>query len=114
MPTRWYFLFPSLDAAARAVPPGTMRRLDAAGRKVCLVHHAHGFFALDDACPHLGASLSEGHLNADGEVICPWHSYRYDLRHGAECRQRSEPARLHRLERRDDGLYLGIEGLELV
>lgn len=26
-----------------------------------------------DTCPHLGASLAEGHVNDEGCVVCPWH-----------------------------------------
>ncbi len=26
-----------------------------------------------EACPHMGAALSEGRLDADGRIVCPWH-----------------------------------------
>jgi len=38
--------------------------------------------AIDDACPHMGASLSGGHLE-DGIVTCPWHAWRFRLADGA-------------------------------
>jgi len=42
------------------------------------------FYAIDDACPHMGASLSAGHL--DGCVIaCPLHAWRFDVRDGTWC-----------------------------
>lgn len=38
-------------------------------------------FVVDDACPHMGASLSEGYL--DGPcVVCPWHGWTFDLETG--------------------------------
>lgn len=36
------------------------------------------FQAIDDACPHMGASLAGGHLE-DGIVTCPWHAWRFRL-----------------------------------
>jgi nitrite reductase (NADH) small subunit/3-phenylpropionate/trans-cinnamate dioxygenase ferredoxin subunit len=36
------------------------------------------FFALDDVCPHMGASLSGGFVE-DGCVTCPWHYWRFRL-----------------------------------
>jgi len=39
-------------------------------------------FALEDACPHSGRSLSEGCLR-DGAVVCPGHQWEVDLRTGA-------------------------------
>lgn len=40
------------------------------------------FFALDDLCPHMGASLSGGFVE-DGIVTCPWHYWRFRLCDGA-------------------------------
>lgn len=40
------------------------------------------YYAIDDTCPHMGASLSGGHV--EGEVVtCPWHYWRFRLDDGA-------------------------------
>jgi NAD(P)H-dependent nitrite reductase small subunit len=41
-----------------------------------------GYFAIDDVCPHMGASLSGGYLER-GTVTCPWHAWRFRLADGA-------------------------------
>ena len=42
------------------------------------------FYAIDDACPHMGVSLSVGHL--EGCVItCPLHGWRFDVTDGTWC-----------------------------
>jgi nitrite reductase (NADH) small subunit/3-phenylpropionate/trans-cinnamate dioxygenase ferredoxin subunit len=38
--------------------------------------------AIDDVCPHMGASLSGGFVE-DGCVTCPWHYWRFRLGDGA-------------------------------
>ncbi len=38
-------------------------------------------FAIDDVCPHMGASLSSGYVE-DGVVTCPWHAWRFRLKDG--------------------------------
>lgn len=38
--------------------------------------------AIDDVCPHMGASLSGGFVE-DGCVTCPWHYWRFRLNDGA-------------------------------
>jgi nitrite reductase (NADH) small subunit len=68
-------------ARAREIPPGRGRMVEAAGRTLALYNDAGEFFALDDTCPHQGASLGEGMLH-QGRVICPWHSWIFDLRTG--------------------------------
>ena len=40
------------------------------------------FHAIDDLCPHMGASLSGGYVE-DGVVTCPWHYWRFRLSDGA-------------------------------
>ena len=40
------------------------------------------FFAIDDVCPHMGASLSGGYVE-NGIVTCPWHAWRFRLNDGA-------------------------------
>ena len=39
------------------------------------------FHAIDDMCPHMGASLSGGFVE-DGCVTCPWHFWRFRLADG--------------------------------
>jgi nitrite reductase (NADH) small subunit/3-phenylpropionate/trans-cinnamate dioxygenase ferredoxin subunit len=40
------------------------------------------YFAIDDVCPHMGASLSGGYVE-QGIVTCPWHAWRFRLADGA-------------------------------
>jgi nitrite reductase/ring-hydroxylating ferredoxin subunit len=40
-------------------------------------------FAVSRRCRHQLADLAEGHVDADGCLVCPWHASRYDVRTGA-------------------------------
>ena len=54
-----------------------------AGGKVIAVFRSGGrFLAIDDTCPHAGASLGAGHVE-DDIVTCPWHAWRFRLTDGA-------------------------------
>ncbi len=51
-------------------------------RMVAVYLHQGSYFAIDDFCPHQGASLAEGYL--DGcTVACPWHHWRFSLEDGS-------------------------------
>jgi len=53
------------------------------GNKLIAVFHDQGnYFAIDDTCPHMGASLSGGFVG-QGIVTCPWHAWRFRLCDGA-------------------------------
>ena len=40
-------------------------------------------FAVSRRCRHQLGDLSEGTVDADGCLVCPWHQSRYDVRTGA-------------------------------
>ena len=64
-------------------PSGRGRTVVAGARRIALFNDGGELLAVDDSCPHQGASLGEGLLH-EGRVICPWHSWVFDLRSG-EC-----------------------------
>jgi nitrite reductase (NADH) small subunit/3-phenylpropionate/trans-cinnamate dioxygenase ferredoxin subunit len=61
---------------------GQSKVVEVGGKLVALFRQADGFHAIDDVCPHMGASLSDGHVE-DGVVTCPWHAWRFRLADGA-------------------------------
>jgi nitrite reductase (NADH) small subunit/3-phenylpropionate/trans-cinnamate dioxygenase ferredoxin subunit len=53
------------------------------GNRLIAIFSAGGqYLAIDDVCPHMGASLSGGYVE-DGIVTCPWHAWRFRLADGA-------------------------------
>ena len=58
-------------------------RTVAIGNRLIAVFADNGrYFAIDDVCPHMGASLSDGYVEK-GIVTCPWHAWRFRLADGA-------------------------------
>jgi NAD(P)H-dependent nitrite reductase small subunit len=68
-------------ARAEEIRVGEGRTVEADGDRIALFNDGGEYFAIDDSCPHQGASLGEGMLH-EGNVICPWHSLIFDLRTG--------------------------------
>lgn len=48
------------------------------GRLVAVFHEKGQYHAIDDLCPHMGASLGAGEV-CDGIVTCPWHAWRFSV-----------------------------------
>ena len=62
-------------------PDGTLRRVEAGGRAVCLGRLGGSWIAFDDTCTHEACSLAGGEL--DGPVVvCPCHGSEFDVRTG--------------------------------
>lgn len=50
-------------------------------KKVAIFRLGGRLFAIQDSCPHMGASLADGGI-LDGKVICHWHGWCFDLKTG--------------------------------
>src|SRR5579863_6666388 len=58
--------------------PGEGRTVEVGGKLIAVFREGNRYFAIDDVCPHMGASLSGGYLES-GIVTCPWHAWRFRL-----------------------------------
>lgn len=63
------------------IPPGQGRAFAVGGRMIAIFEQQGSFRAIDDFCPHMGASLADGWIE-DGCVTCPWHAWRFQLSDG--------------------------------
>jgi nitrite reductase (NADH) small subunit/3-phenylpropionate/trans-cinnamate dioxygenase ferredoxin subunit len=61
---------------------GETKTIVVADKLIALFHQGGQYFAIDDVCPHMGASLSGGYVE-NGIVTCPWHAWRFRLADGA-------------------------------
>ncbi len=64
------------------IPEGGAVVVNVRQKDVAIFNVNGSLFAIDDMCPHMGASLSGGFVE-DGCVTCPWHFWRFRLSDGA-------------------------------
>jgi nitrite reductase (NADH) small subunit/3-phenylpropionate/trans-cinnamate dioxygenase ferredoxin subunit len=69
-------------AKVGAIPEGEGRSFQVGDRLVAVFRHQGEYLAIDDLCPHMGASLGAGYLDEEGVVTCPWHAWRFCARDG--------------------------------
>ncbi len=69
-------------AKVGAIPEGEGRSFQVGERLVAVFLHGGQYFAIDDLCPHMGASLGAGYLDEQGVVTCPWHAWHFCVRDG--------------------------------
>jgi len=63
------------------VAPGTGTVVDAQGTAVALFNVGGTFYAIANACTHVGGPLGEGRLDGT-TVTCPWHGSQFDVTSG--------------------------------
>ena len=67
--------------AADELTPGASKIFVVGERKVSVFNIDGNLYAIEDRCPHRGASLGKG--TRDGFVVtCPLHKWEFDLRTG--------------------------------
>jgi len=76
--------------------------------KICIVRTKSNLIAFDHKCPHSGASLSEGFVNMENEIVCPLHGYRFSLTDGRETSGNKCELKLYGLVLDENGLYLQL------
>lgn len=99
-------LFESQEQLKKTIHVGEKRLVRAAGKSICLVRTEKKLIAFLDECPHMSESLYSGHLNIRNEIVCPWHSYRFNILSGDEVERRCSNLRFVEILTEDEKVFL--------
>ena len=67
--------------SADEIPKGKMKAVKVNNVRIVVINSDDGFYAVADECSHDYAPISSGWVR-QGEVICPRHGARFDVRTG--------------------------------
>lgn len=93
----------SIDEVSVVMP----KRVEIRERGVLICRSQDAFYAVDEICPHKQKSMAHG-IVFDGDIICPWHSYAFDLETGRSNQRRCAPANVYELEIVDKQIYVRL------
>mgnify|MGYP006158157007 FL=1 len=77
-----YQLGKSKEDVYQLLPERKIKKVIVGKKAIGLLRLGDDFFAFDAQCPHRGADLLQANINGAGEIICPLHQYRFDLKSG--------------------------------
>lgn len=83
-----------------------LAELEVNGKKVCVARHHDQVFACAHKCPHAGGIFAAGYLDAAGNIVCPLHRYKFDLKNGRNISGEGYHVKTYPVEVREDGLYI--------
>lgn len=104
----WIKIFPDSESARKVISTDRPQLVIIGTRRICLVLHNEKFLAIEDKCSHNGESLSKGTVNYLGEVVCPWHGYRFKLTTGRESDERSRDLVTYPIKENEEGVFIGV------
>ena len=68
-------------AKTHDIPSGQGKAFDVGDRCIAVFNIEGKFFAIDDTCPHKGASLAKGFIGQN-DIVCPLHNATFSLETG--------------------------------
>ena len=68
-------------AEKKDLPAGSAKAVEVNGKQIALFNIDDQYYAIDNACTHVGGSLVEGTIDGN-EVTCPLHGATFDITNG--------------------------------
>ena len=103
----WIKVFSTTVEARERILPGKPQLIVIGEIRVCLARLADTFYVVGDKCSHSGESLSKGKINFLGDIVCPWHGYRFSLKSG-RCAENSPDIPTYPVLENEEGFFIGI------
>ena len=103
-----YKIFDSISKAEATIDEAKSVKVIIGQVTICLSRYKGKFYAHEHNCPHQFESLAKGTINYLGEIICPLHSYRYDLKTGRECQMKTRDMITYPVEIDNEGLFVQL------
>ena len=85
-----------------------LAEIDVQGKKICIALHQGTISACAAKCPHAGGTLAHGHFDALGNITCPLHGYKFSPNTGRNISGEGYFLKTFLVEKREDGIYVGI------
>lgn len=91
------------------LPGGNLDAFEFDGKKMTIGKSGDQYFACAYKCPHAGGILSQGFVDALGNVVCPLHRYKFNPLNGRNTSGEGYYLKHWPVELRDDGIWLGTD-----
>lgn len=91
------------------LPGNNIAVVEVSNKTICITKYEGTWFAFAYKCPHAGGILANGYIDAMGNIVCPVHRYKFNIRNGRNSSGEGYYLKTYPVEIREDGIYVGIE-----
>ena len=97
------------DAASALVfNPENLCEIFVQGKRICVAKINEKLVAFSGICPHAGAHLVAGYIDARGQVVCPLHGFKFNLETGKQCFDEPYLLKIFTIKEEEEGIFIGI------
>ncbi|MDX2048969.1 MAG: Rieske 2Fe-2S domain-containing protein [Chitinophagaceae bacterium] len=86
-----------------------LAEITVSNKKICLAKYQDNILGCAAQCPHAGGIMAEGYVDPVGNIVCPIHRYKFNLRNGRNSSGEGFYLKTYPVEIRADGVYAGME-----
>ena len=104
---RWHKVAESIEEIKFAA--NGLTEIVVAGKTVCISLFKNQLSACSQKCPHAGGHMADGYIDAQGNIVCPLHRYKFSLQNGRNLSGEGYYLKIWPVEQREDGIYVGIQ-----
>ncbi|RIW18559.1 Rieske (2Fe-2S) protein [Algoriphagus lacus] len=103
-----YVLGKTKEEVIKFLPERSIKKIQVGQHQLAGLRVGDQVYVFQAFCPHKGASLLEANINGAGEIICPLHQYRFDLKTGNVKAGYCEDLTVYMTRLDEDGLKITI------
>jgi nitrite reductase/ring-hydroxylating ferredoxin subunit len=104
---KWYKIADSVEELP--ITENGLQEIEVGGKKVCVIIKDETLHACAAKCPHAGGSMSNGYVDAIGNIVCPLHRYKFSIENGRNTSGEGYFLKTYPIEKREIGIFVGIE-----
>lgn len=78
------------------------------GKKITLANWQNNLYAFAHKCPHAGGIMSQGFIDALGNVVCPLHRYKFCMENGRNVTGEGYKLITYPIQINNNGIQIGI------
>ena len=87
----------------------SMAIAEVGGKKITVAKIGNELFACAYKCPHASGILADGFIDAAGNMVCPLHRFKFDLKNGRNVSGEGYYLKIFPIEEREEGIFVGFE-----
>lgn len=92
-----------------AVAENGIALMEVQGKKFCITKFQHQWFGFPSICPHAGGLLANGYIDIIGNIVCPLHRYKFNVKNGRNTSGEGYYMKTYPVELRPDGVFIAFE-----
>ncbi|MEY3348831.1 MAG: hypothetical protein RLY46_870 [Bacteroidota bacterium] len=77
---------------------------------ICIAKFKDGLYAYQALCPHAGAKMVMGYIDAQGNAVCPLHRFKFSLKNGLNVTGEGYNMKVYPILINEEGVFIGFRG----